>query len=333
MSTTQTKERTKASNGAQSPTFLPPTVLSKEIEYVPLGAAMAIKLTVAGIRMILNPKTRSGRPAPDQDILKFMMLCKARQLDPFEGDAYLIGYEGQDGDEWSLITSIYAFLKRAEVSPNFDGKESGVIVRTADGKIEEHIGDFLMDDETLLGGWCKVYRKDRKYPEVRRVEFKRYSTGKSRWQKDPAGQICKVAECQCLRDTFPTTLGGLFVHEEFDAVQAQFEKQQTASLPMTRERVLPAKPIDVQTEQQAEPPTDEHGEIAQEPAADRVTQETLDTIQEQATHRGQTNHAVRTEAEKRFGVQALGELTEQQGLAMVDWLLKLPVARQPGEDG
>lgn len=203
-----------ATNGSRA---LSPATTNKEVEYVPLGASDTIKLSVNIIRLILNPMTKNGRPAPDDQILKFMMLCRARKLDPFEGDAYLLGYEGNDGgDSWTLITSIYAFLKRAEISPHYDGIQSGIIVRTKAGAIEEHEGDMLMEDEFLLGGWATVYRKDRKYPKKTRVEFIKYSTGKSRWKADPCGMISKVAECQALRDTFPTTLGGLFSKEEMD---------------------------------------------------------------------------------------------------------------------
>src|ERR1019366_3544163 len=266
---TQTKERTAAA-ATPAAANLPATV-DRTIEYMPMGTNTPIKLSINIIRLILNPRTKSGTPAPDDQIMKFMMLCRARRLDPFEGDAYLIGYEGKDGDAWSLVTSIYAFLKRAEVNPEYEGIESGVIVQVGkDGPIEEHVGDFLQDHETLLGGWAIVHRSDRKFPNKKRVEYKRYSTGKSRWVADPGGMICKVAECQALRDTFPTTLGGMFVGEETERTIA-VEAMQVNVLPSTKGSLKPKaeeKPKhDMRPMAVDEPPvTDQHGEI-KEPAA------------------------------------------------------------------
>lgn len=250
--------------------------LAKVFEFVPLGAGESIKLSCDIIRLILNPRTKSGRTPPDDQVMKFIMLCQARRLNPFENDAYLIGYEGQDGDAWSLITSIYAFLKRAEVNPQYEGIESGVIVETKDGAIEEHVGDFLRDDEKLLGGWAVVHRSDRKFPNKKRVEFKRYSTGKSRWQADPGGMICKVAECQALRDTFPTTLGGLFIGEEVDKEMRTIEPTQINVLPSKSGSLKPhtngaPKAVDAPTPaRQAEPDAAaaDDGEILDEAPTD-----------------------------------------------------------------
>ena len=209
---TQTKERTTAAAATPAAANLP-AVPERTIEYMPMGTNTPIKLSINIIRLILNPRTKNGNIAPDDQVMKFMMLCRARRLDPFEGDAYLLGYEGKDGDAWSLVTSIYAFLKRAEVNPEYEGIESGVIVQVgANGPIEEHVGDFLQDHETLLGGWAIVHRSDRKYPNKKRAEYKRYSTGKSRWVADPGGMICKVAEIFSLKRQFG--ISGLLTEDE-----------------------------------------------------------------------------------------------------------------------
>jgi hypothetical protein len=52
------------------------------------------------LRLILNPKTKSGRVPPYDQELKFVMLCRARRLDPvlFTG---LSGYEGSNDDQWT----------------------------------------------------------------------------------------------------------------------------------------------------------------------------------------------------------------------------------------
>lgn len=49
-------------------------------------------------------------------------------------------------------------------NPNYNGEQAGVIVETADGQIERREGCLVLENEQLLGGWAKVYRKDRLYP-------------------------------------------------------------------------------------------------------------------------------------------------------------------------
>ena len=112
-------------------------------------------------------KTRTGVTCSDNEAIKFMMMCQARRLNPFEGDAYLIGYDGRDGATFSLITAHQAFLKRAELNPEYDGMQSGVIINTEDGQIKEHEGDFYMTGETVIGGWAKVFLQE---PEATHVQ-------------------------------------------------------------------------------------------------------------------------------------------------------------------
>jgi phage recombination protein Bet len=337
---TETKPRQqaaapKADNGAM---VLNEGQANRAIEYVPLGAGDPIKLSVAILRLVLNPRTRSGRQAPDEQMMKFMMLCKARRLDPFEGDAFMIGYESGQADQpdqWSLITSIYAFLKRAEVNPEYEGIESGVIVKTANGDIEEHIGDFLVDDETLLGGWAKVHRSDRRYPNHKRVEFKRYSTTKNRWKDDPGGMIVKVAECQALRDTFPTTLGGLFVSEEMSGSRS-IEPTQINVLP-TKGGTLKPQAKSVEAEQP--PATAPDGEILPDapPAAETPTEQAPADTQPpfsagpsglEKLHIEVTEHFERigtsiATQRQMMGCTNVGELTEAKAKKLIGILAKI----------
>lgn len=67
-------------------------------------------------------------------------------------------------------------------------------------------------------------------------------------------------------------------------------------------------------------------------ASATISQATLDAIQEQQTIRGQSLADVRGQAKKRFKVEVLTEMNEQQGGEILAWLLSLPEARQPGED-
>ena len=189
------------------------------VEFVPVGCTDKIKLSVKIVQNLIAVPTRSGKTCSERDALKFIMLCAARKLNPFEGDAFLVGYDGANGPEFSLISSHQALLKRAELHPEFDGMESGVIVK--DGEMLRDLeGDFHTEDQELLGGWAKVFFKNRKHPSTDRVPLRNFvkttkdGTPTKFWKENPSGMICKVAEASALRKAFPTMCGGLYLREE-----------------------------------------------------------------------------------------------------------------------
>jgi phage recombination protein Bet len=187
---------------------------SKQImEYVPFGAQDAIRLTIRIVREFIAVPTKSGKEPTDRDVFRFMAMCRARKLNPYEGDAYLIGYDGHAGPTFSLITAHQAFLKRAELNPEYDGMESGAVVER-DGQVIDIQGDFTDSGDKLLGGWARVFFRTRSHPMYKRIRLQRFRKGFGVWQDDPAGMICKCAEADALRSSFPTMLGGLFTQEE-----------------------------------------------------------------------------------------------------------------------
>jgi phage recombination protein Bet len=189
-------------------------LMGRSVTFKPLGETSEITLSVGIVRRFITNKTRSGKVPDEAEITKFIMLCKARELNPWVGDAYLVGFDSKDGPQFNLITAIQAFYKRAELNPNYDGMESGVSVLKEDGSIEDRQGDFLLPKEKLVGGWARVYRKDQKVPMFDRLRLETYSTGRSRWMADPAGMIVKCAESSVLRRAFPNQLSALYVAEE-----------------------------------------------------------------------------------------------------------------------
>lgn len=193
-------------------------MIDKSVTYRPFGEREEITLSFGQVKNFISAKTRKGMVASDADIVKFIMLCKARELNPWVGDAYLVGYDGQDGPSFSLITSLQALFKRAEANPAFDGLQSGVIVRQPDGTILEREGDFVLPNENLLGGWAKCYRKDRKVPFYDALNLSTYDKGRSQWDKDKSGMICKTAEASVLRKAFPSQLSSLYIQQEEAAI-------------------------------------------------------------------------------------------------------------------
>jgi phage recombination protein Bet len=202
-----------------------------EVEFIPFGADTKIKLSVKIIKDFVAIPTKSGVLPDDRDCMKFMMLCRARKLNPFEGDCFLQGYDGRDGAQFSLITAHQAFLKRAEVNPEYDGMKSGVIVKDENDAIVDRTSDFLYPGDALLGGWAIVYFKARRHTTERRLNLSTFDQGFGRWQKDKAGMIVKCAEADALRSSFPTMLGGLYTDHEMTTVIEVGEPATSAKKP------------------------------------------------------------------------------------------------------
>lgn len=186
------------------------------VSFIPFGAKEEIKLSAAMVSEFIAIPTRSGKLPEWRDCVRFVMLCKAQLLNPFAGDAYMIGFDTDGVAKFNLITSHQAFTKRAEASPEYDGSESGVCVLDKEEKFIERQGDLLFHGERLIGGWARVHFKTRKIPMFKRLQFSTFDTGMSRWKKDPAGMIVKCAEADALRSSFPTLLGGLYLEAELE---------------------------------------------------------------------------------------------------------------------
>lgn len=202
-----------ATSKEQAPAAPPAEKESKLIEFVPFGAKDAIQLSVAIVKRLVAVRTKTGKECSNDEAIKFMLMCQAKKLNPFEGDAFLIGYDTQDGPKFSLITAHQAFLKRAEVHQEFDGMESGVIVQRQ-GELLDLLGDWHMPNDVVLGGWATVFFKNRSHPMKKRLRLSRFNKGFGIWRDDPAGMIVKCAEADALRSSFPTMLGGMFIREE-----------------------------------------------------------------------------------------------------------------------
>lgn len=193
------------------------------VEYIPYGGQDKIKMTISIIQNLIAVKTKSGKTCSERDAVKFMAMCQAKRMNPFEGDCFLIGYDTRDGASFALVTAHQTYLKRAELHPEFDGMKSGLIV-DEDGTLKDLEGDFFIDGQKIMGGWATVYFKNRKQPMHKRLRLERFRKPFGIWQEDPAGMICKCAEADALRSSFPTMLGGLYLREEMVGPDPEISK-------------------------------------------------------------------------------------------------------------
>lgn len=194
---------------------------SGEVTFIPFGESQEITLSLQVVDKFIQTKTRSGQSATMEDKVRFIMLCQARRLNPWVGDAYLLGYDSKDGPTFEIITAYQALTKRAEASDVHDGIEAGCIVETKDGELKHRDGAFIMSTDTLVGAWAKVYRKDRKVPYTVRIKRSAYDKGRSRWKTDPEGMLVKCARAAALRECFPSETSGLYLREEMEGDKAE----------------------------------------------------------------------------------------------------------------
>ena len=162
-----------------------------------------------------------GGNVTDGEVMMFMSLCRFQHLNPFLKEAYLIKYS--EKEPATIVTGKDVFTKRADSNPNYKGKKAGIIVQKKDGTVEEREGTMVLPEEKIVGGWAKVFIKD-KETEYQSVSFDEYAVRKkdgtlnSQWSKKPATMIRKVAVVQALREAFPYRFQGLYAQEEMATV-------------------------------------------------------------------------------------------------------------------
>ncbi len=169
-----------------------------------------LTVSFADIRNFIEPK------ATDTECKIFLETCKAYHLNPFTKEAYLIHYDNKnDSAASTIVLGKNCYLQMAERHTQYDGFEAGVVVLDREmGEIYHREGSFVFEGEELLGGWAKVYRKDRSRPSYEEVKLGEYDTGKSLWASKKATMIRKVALVHALREAFPTTFGSLYDESE-----------------------------------------------------------------------------------------------------------------------
>ena len=203
--------QTVANRSLQSASRAGSTALQATSPSVPVEITAAdgqhMVVSFADVRNSICPK------ATDAECKIFLETCKQYKLNPFTKEAYLIHYDNKNEDTAStIVLGKNCYMQMAERNPNFDGFEAGVIVLTADGQLLNREGSIVYDGnggETLLGGWAKVYRKDRTRASYEEVKLTEYDTGKSLWNGKKATMIRKVALVHALREAFPSTFGAL----------------------------------------------------------------------------------------------------------------------------
>lgn len=161
----------------------------------------------------------NGENITNQEINYFMHLCRARKLNPFTKEVYLIKYGSKPA---TMVVSRDALEKRAIQHKDYDGKKVGLYVLNKETNALEKRDStiYMKDREEIVGAWCSVYRKNWTNPVTVEVNFEEYvqrtkdDNPNTNWANRPVTMITKVAKAQALREAFIEDLEGMYEAEE-----------------------------------------------------------------------------------------------------------------------
>lgn len=176
-----------------------------------------IKLSVDIVKRYLV----QGHPefVTEQEAYFFMGTCRARGLDPFKKDCYLVKYT--ERDTAAIVTSIEHFRARAKSQPDCVGWSCGIIVLDKDEEMIERTGAFIWPGDKLVGGWFRAKPKHWEMEVAWKINLapfiKKTSQGAVTrfWSEENQPlMICKVAESQGLRRVWPDEFKNFYVEGE-----------------------------------------------------------------------------------------------------------------------
>jgi phage recombination protein Bet len=190
------------------------------VKYVSRGQEVTLSAQIVRDFLVTGKKEL----VTDQEIYYFLGICKARGLNPFVKDCYLIKYSNEPA---AIVTAIDFYRSRARAAADCVGWEKGVIVMKKDGSLYPHdellrySKGIVLPDEKLVGGWFKAR------PTGWNVDFtlevnlagyiKKTASGditKFWSEANQPSQIMKVAESQGLRTVWPDLFQGTYTADE-----------------------------------------------------------------------------------------------------------------------
>ncbi len=184
---------------------------------------LQVSFKVAGDEVVLNPKVvrdylvSGGGNVSDKEIVFFMKLCKARGLNPWVRDCYLIKYG--NNDPAAMVIGKDAFLRRAQANPKYRGHEVTVSVdgQTATAKV--HVEGFKVPVSVTVN-----------FDEY--AGYKKDGTLNRTWKSKPRTMLRKCALVAALREAFVEDLGGMYTAEEVCTNEARKEVSMPQELPV-----------------------------------------------------------------------------------------------------
>jgi len=158
----------------------------------------------------------------DSEILYYMHECKARKLNPFLRQCWLIKYSQKDNAQ--IVESIHHKRAKAVKAKSCRGWEKGLIIQDANGDIKRTKG-LLLKDETLLGAYFSATPEGWTTPYELEINLEGYIKKKQNgdltafWSKEKQpSQLMKVVESQGLSALWGDTIGNTYIPEELPSI-------------------------------------------------------------------------------------------------------------------
>jgi phage recombination protein Bet len=168
------------------------------------------------------------------EIIDFLNVCQAEQLDPLRKEILLIKNPSQPA---YYVITVLSYLKIAENNAAYKGHQAGVVGKTKEGSSIYHEGELIDEAETLTGGWARVWRADRDKPIYSAVNLREYikytQDGQITdfWDDRPAAMIRKIALSKALREAFPNRFSMSVTDAEFEVVNRSSSQCEEFTLP------------------------------------------------------------------------------------------------------
>jgi phage recombination protein Bet len=195
---------------------VPATGTDLELVAYKTRSGLEIRLSMDIVRQYLVTGRKDAVTV--QELIYYMGICKARGLNPFAREVYLIKYS--ESDPAGIVTSIDFYRSRARAQEDCVGWESGVIVKKKNGELRYSKG-LVLDDEELVGGWFKAQPRGWEQPMELEVNLKTFIKKTAQgvltrfWKEENQPMmIAKVAESQGLRRVWPDEFRGTVTPEE-----------------------------------------------------------------------------------------------------------------------
>ncbi|OCL28640.1 hypothetical protein U472_00345 [Orenia metallireducens] len=156
-------------------------------------------------------KRTVAKGANNDEFEMFMHLAKQYGLDPFQKEIFFWKY----GSDPTIMTSRDGYLKIANNHPQFDGHVADVVhendsfEKLMDGVKHTY---NLKNRGKIIGAYCLVYRKDRKFPVYVFAPYEEYKKSSQVWRQYASAMILKCAESMALKRAF--SVSGLVSREE-----------------------------------------------------------------------------------------------------------------------
>jgi len=180
---------------------------------------VTVKYEVDGAEIILSPNIVKNYIVGDAnsnitlpEFKFFVEMCKQKKLNPFLKQIFLVKYGNNPAQ---IVISKDIYLRRCLNNPKFNGMENGIIVKSINNEIIERKGGFRLQNEDIVGAWCKIYRKDVQYPYYVSLPMsemeqrKKDGTLNTFWASKPSLMAIKTVSAKAVRETFPEDYVGI----------------------------------------------------------------------------------------------------------------------------